>query len=126
MTGFLLDTHTLLWWAESPEQLSSEAKVTIGSGRNTLYFSYASIWELSIKIGQGKMTLPDSVEVLLQRARCQTLPIELSHLDVLKSLPPLHGDPFDRLLVAQAQVNKLTLITRDQQIQQYDVTTMIA
>ena len=91
-----------------------------------MYFSYASIWELNIKIGRGKLTLPDSIQMLLHRARCQALTIELPHLESVKDLPPLHGDPFDRLLIAQAQVNKLTLITRDRQIQQYDVATLAA
>jgi len=126
VTGFLIDTHVMLWWATGEEKLSSKARLALGAGRNELFFSYASIWELNIKISRGRLELPESPDILLRRARCKPLPIGLEHLEAIKELPHLHRDPFDRMLIAQARVDHLTLITRDIEIQAYDVATMAA
>lgn len=126
MTGFLLDTHVLLWWAEAPERLSEGARLALASGRNPLFFSHASIWEMNLKITSGKLKLPESAAVLMQRARCSPLPIAISHLDAILDLPKIHKDPFDRLLIAQARQESLTLVTRDTEILKYDVMTIAA
>jgi len=126
MSGLLIDTHVLLWWAESPEQLSPAGSLAIASGRNQLYFSHASIWELNIKISLGRITVPEDTDSLMLRSRCNPLPIQLKHLEAIKDLPHLHGDPFDRLLIAQAREESLTLVTRDRQISKYDVPILVA
>lgn len=98
----------------------------MSSGHSELFFSYASLWEINIKIARGKLTLPESTDVMLQKSRCQSLPIALEHIAIIKDLPHHHRDPFDRMLVAQALCNRLTLITRDREIRNYDVLTLAA
>lgn len=126
MNRFLLDTHVLLWWADSPQRLSEQARLAIASARNFLYVSHASLWELAIKTSTGKLTLPGSAETLVERVRCSELPIAKSHIALLHDLPLFHSDPFDRMLIAQAQAEGLTLITRDRCIMQYDVALLAA
>ena len=126
MSGYLVDTHVLLCWAASPKKLAPDARLVMASGSNELFFSYASLWEINIKIARGKLTLPESTDVMLQKSRCKPLPIAREHIALIKDLPHHHRDPFDRMLVAQAQCDGLTLITRDQEIPQYGVPTIAA
>ncbi len=126
MTGFLVDTHVLLWWASSSGLLGHDARMELGSGRNQLLFSFASIWEINIKIAIGRIELPDTTDELMLRARCKPLPITLLHLNLIKDLPNIHSDPFDRMLIAQAKSDGLVLITRDSKILEYDVATLAA
>ena len=98
----------------------------MASGHNPLFFSHASLWELSIKISRGKIKLPETTDVMMHKARCTPLPISVDHIDQIKLLPHHHADPFDRMLVAQAMSNHLTLITRDREILKYDVPTIAA
>lgn len=126
MTGFLIDTHVLLWWADSPAKVTPEARLAMASGRNELFVSHASLWEMNIKVSRGKLQLPDTIDVLLQRARCTPLPITLEHVDAITSLPHHHRDPFDRMLIAQASTDKLTILTRDGEMQRYDVPIIAA
>ncbi len=98
----------------------------MGSGRNQLYVSYASLWEIAIKISQGRLILPQSAEQMVQHARCKLLPIGIHHIDVISALPLLHRDPFDRMIIAQAKTEALTIITRDPEFEQYDVPTLAA
>lgn len=126
MSGFLIDTHVLIWWADTPEKLSNDARVALASGRNTLFVSHASLWELNIKISRGKLSIPGSIETLLQRSRCDALAISMNHIDRIKELPHHHGDPFDRMLIAQAQCERITLVTRDRDMFRYDVPVIAA
>lgn len=126
MTGFLLDSHVLLWWQQDPETLLPEAKAAITIGSNQLFFSHASIWELNIKVARGRLCLPQPLTAVIADIGCHLLPIGLPHLDEITLLPHHHGDPFDRLLIAQARVEKLTLITRDSEIPKYPVATLAA
>jgi PIN domain nuclease of toxin-antitoxin system len=126
VTRFLLDTHVLLWWADAPGRLSKMARHVIASGRNQLYVSHASLWEIAIKESTGKLVLPQATDVLMKRARCHELPIGSQHITAIKELPHLHGDPFDRMLIAQAQRECLTLITHDRDILAYDVDLLAA
>ena len=121
----LLDTHAFLWWAVDSSRLSVHARRIIADGGNTLFFSAASGWELAIKVQLGKLKLPDRLERFvpsrMNRYSFQVLPIQLSHALRAGSLPPLHRDPFDRMLVSQSQIDDLPILTADPLIRQYEV-----
>ncbi|MFP1817341.1 type II toxin-antitoxin system VapC family toxin [Lonsdalea quercina] len=119
---FLLDTHVLLWAAGMPEKLSSSTAKLLGSPENELFFSVVSLWEVVIKRGLGR----DDFQVdarLLRRGLLDNgyseLPIASEHVVSVESLPSVHKDPFDRLLVAQATVEGITLLTADALVAQY-------
>ena len=123
MTRLLLDSHVALWWLAG-QQLAPEARAAIRDPTATAVFSIASVWELSIKQGLGRLLLPaDYLDVLADEG-IDLLGIEVAHARAVRDLPPLHRDPFDRMLVAQAQVEGLTLVTRDPQVSQYDVAVL--
>lgn len=118
----LLDTHLLLWAAAEPDRLSADALALIGAPENELFFSAASLWEIAIKRGLGR----DDFQVnprLLRRGLLDNgygeLPIGSEHAVAIDSLPPIHNDPFDRMLVAQATVEGITLLTADSWVAQY-------
>ena len=121
----LLDTHTFLWWITDDPQLSTKARELIGDGHNILYWSAASSWEVSIKYALGRMPLPEAPEQFLPaeigKNRLESLPIIDAHAFQAGQLPHHHRDPFDRMLVAQAQVESLALLSNDQQLNHYDV-----
>lgn len=124
----LLDTHTFLWWNTNDPQLSTTAKNFIYDGRNELYFSAASAWEIAIKASRGKLILPEPpgqyVAARLTLHRILALPVQLSHALRVYELPELHRDPFDRLLVAQSQMENLPILTADDNIRRYEVETI--
>ena len=122
MSRFLLDTHILLWVLTGPRQLRPEERTAIENPEHQIYVSAASIWEMAIKAGLGKLRMPDGLEAELARMRMEQLPISHRHALRVRSLPLRHRDPFDRMLVAQALDEDLTLITRDSQIQAYEVS----
>lgn len=121
----LLDTHTFLWWITDDPRLSARAREVIAGGDNALFVSAASGWEIAIKARLGRLQLPDNVESFileqLSRNAFSSLPIQLSHALHVYSLPDIHRDPFDRILVAQGQLEKLPIVTADPQIGQYPV-----
>ena len=123
--NLLLDTHTFLWWITDDRQMSARALELIGDNQNSLYWSAASSWEVAIKYALGKLPLPDAPEVFLSmelsKNRIESLPIIDTHAYRAGQLPRHHRDPFDRMLVAQAQVEKLKLISDDPQISLYNV-----
>ncbi len=118
----LLDTHILLWVAAKPDKLSIKAKVLIEQPENTLLFSAASIWELAIKGGLGRADFNVDVR-LLRRSLLdngyQELSIDSVHAVAVDQLPPIHKDPFDRILIAQAMVEGITLVTADAMVAEY-------
>jgi PIN domain nuclease of toxin-antitoxin system len=122
MTKFLLDTHLLLWAASEPRRLSKQARTLLNNPENELLFSAASLWEVAIKHGLGR----DDFKVdtrLLRRGLLDNgyseVPILSDHVVAVDSLPPIHKDPFDRILVAQATVEGVTLLTIDSLVSQY-------
>jgi PIN domain nuclease of toxin-antitoxin system len=121
----LLDTHAFLWWNLDDPQLSPAAREFIADGRNTLFVSAAVAWEIAIKAARGRLTLPEPADqyiaARLNRHHFLTLPIEVSHAVAVYHLPSLHADPFDRLLVAQARLEKMPILTADAAIRRYDV-----
>lgn len=122
---YLLDTHTLLWARSAPERLSREALTILQSTGDTLYVSMASLWECAIKSSVGKLDVPADFYRIVSNDY-EVLGIELSHVEACVDLPMHHRDPFDRLLVAQAQLGGLVLVTRDPDIARYDVPIVTA
>jgi PIN domain nuclease of toxin-antitoxin system len=121
----LLDTHVLLWWLSDDDELSPGVKDLIDTELE-VYVSGASLWEISIKAAAGKLRMPtDWLDVVGQSGLLE-LPIRANHAAEAGQLPPLHRDPFDRMLVAQAQCERLTLVTRDTAIHTYDVPLLKA
>jgi PIN domain nuclease of toxin-antitoxin system len=124
----LLDTHTFLWWVLDFPKLSTESRRILADGDNELLFSSASAYELALKARSGKLTLPDSPETYVPDRLVSNgftrLPIELAHALRAGSLPWIHRDPFDRLLIAQAQIEGLPILTADPAIGRYDVETI--
>ena len=123
----LLDTHILLWAAAEPEQLSNQAKALIEDPQNQLYFSTASLWEIAIKNKLGradfKVDLPVLRRNLLDNG-FQEIAINGAHTLALDTLPPIHKDPFDRILIAQANVEGITLMTADSAVVEYQVAVV--
>jgi PIN domain nuclease of toxin-antitoxin system len=121
----LLDTHTFLWWITDDPQLSVPALELIGDRHNSLYWSAASSWEVAIKYALGRLPLPDAPAIFLPaelgKNRIEPLPIVDEHAYQAGLLPRHHRDPFDRMLVAQAQVEALGLISNDPKVRLYDV-----
>jgi PIN domain nuclease of toxin-antitoxin system len=118
----LLDTHLLLWAAGQPNRLSAAAVKLIDAPANELLFSAASIWEVAIKRGLGRRDFQADPRLLrrglLDNGYCE-LPVLSDHVVGIESLPPIHKDPFDRLLVAQATVEGITFLTADSVVAQY-------
>jgi len=116
--NILLDTHVALWWFDGGDQLSAAAIDTIGRA-NTVYVSAASAWEVAIKSALGKLSLPAPFEEGVERSKFTRLPITFAHATAISSLPGHHADPFDRMLIAQAVVENLSVVTRDKQLLAY-------
>src|SRR4029434_5823323 len=110
----LLDTHTFLWWVTNDPQLSPLAKQIIGDTGNTLYLSVASAWEIALKARTGKLQLSDTLDKIITKHialnAMQILPIQLNHALRTYALPMHHKDPFDRILVAQSQLENLPIL----------------
>jgi len=122
---YLLDTHTFLWMRHAPDRLGDNARVICGDVDSSLALSLVSSWEMAIKLSIGKLTLRERLREILAEARTvvglTTLPIEESHVLRVQHLPLHHRDPFDRLLVAQALEEGLTLLSKDPTLDAYGV-----
>ena len=122
MTLYLLDTHVLLWAASEPQRLPKATRALLDSSATDLMFSTASLWEVAIKRGLGREDFrvePRRLRIGLLDNDYQELPIRGDHALAVDLLPPLHRDPFDRMLLAQAHVEGATLITADRLLAQY-------
>jgi len=121
----LLDTHTLLWFFSGNENISITARELIEDTNNLKYISIASVWEMAIKQSKGRLNLSvpidDYIQQKIQFADFKILYIQLSHLQAVSSLPFYHNDPFDRLLIAQAMVKNIPIISRDSMFDSYKV-----
>ncbi|MCH2209308.1 MAG: type II toxin-antitoxin system VapC family toxin [Lentisphaerales bacterium] len=125
----LLDTHAFIWWCSSPNKLSPLALKSIKDKSNDIFLSVASIWEMAIKVRLGKLSLGDDLELFCkqhcQGSHFQILPIQLEHASQVHQLPLHHEDPFDRMLISQAQKEDPILISCDQYFQAYDKLNLI-
>ena len=126
----LLDTQCFLWMSLAPERFSPRTRRLVEAQGTLLYFSAASAWEISIKYALGKLRLPEPpvayVPARVAALGVQPVPIDQQHALHVATLPPHHRDPFDRLLVAQAQLDDLTILTADPLFDAYDVSTIAA
>ena len=124
----LTDTHTFLWWALDDPGLSVFCRRIISDPANTIHISVASAWEISIKYQIGKLPLPEPPEIFLPTRIAaggfRVLTATLEHVIAIRHLPLIHRDPFDRLIIAQAQIENLPILTTDDTIRQYAVTTL--
>ena len=124
--NLLLDTHVVLWWLDNPNLLSEQAVAAIKQLDNNVMVSVVSAWEIAIKKALGKLEAPENLKEMVVAARFQWLPITYEHVWKINDLPFHHEDPFDRLLVAQATVENLTLVTRDSRIKAYTIPLLDA
>ena len=127
MARYLLDTHTAIWFFNGNDSLSEIAKKIILDTSNVKYLSIASVWEVAIKISIGKLDIIGKTKDFISDAENSgftILPIRTAHLCALETLPMIHRDPFDRLLVATALAEEMRLITADKNIAQYDVSQL--
>ena len=125
----LLDTQCWLWWFAQPERLSEEAIAHIANETNELWFSVASVWEMSIKVAIGKLPLPEPIDSYISTRMVQlgtrTLEITATHALRAAALPLHHRDPFDRMLIAQAQLENMTLVSADLMFRQYSDISLL-
>lgn len=120
----LLDTHVALWWLNDPGELEEEAGKAITDGYNAVFVSAASVWEIAIKEAQGRLSLPEPFWDAAEAAGLIELPVRARHAARAGALPALHRDPFDRMLVAQAGEEGLTIVTRDPLVRQYGTPSL--
>jgi PIN domain nuclease of toxin-antitoxin system len=125
---FLLDTHAFLWWNEASERLSLRAARLLSDPRNPLLFSVVSAWEIIVKAQIGKLKLPSApaayIVSRLEHYGIETLSLRLGHVLAAEDLPAHHRDPFDRMLIAQAQGEGLPIVTHDPHMGKYSVETV--
>jgi PIN domain nuclease of toxin-antitoxin system len=120
----LVDTHVLLWWLGESDRLTDRHRELLAEPSNEIWFSAVSIAEMSIKASLGKLTAPDDAAAVLIDGGFDELPLSAQHADRLRTLPWHHRDPFDRMLIAQAQVEGVTVATVDKRFAEYDVRTV--
>lgn len=119
--SLLLDTHALLWWLSDDPALKAEAREAIRESSTIIYVSAASAWEISIKKALGKLDSPDDLHAALAANHFHPLAITIGHAVGAGRLPRHHDDPFDRMLIAQAQAEQLTLLTHDTMFRPYGI-----
>jgi PIN domain nuclease of toxin-antitoxin system len=124
--NLLLDTHVLLWWLDADPTLSEKANSVISDGNNLVFVSAAVIWEIRIKQALGKLEIPSNFRQVLDRQPFEMLAITAEQAHAVGDLPAHHRDPFDRMLVAQAMVERLTMVTRDTAIEEYKIPVIRA
>ncbi len=122
----LLDTHVLLWWLADDPSLTREAEGAIANSASVVFVSAATAWEIAIKQALGKLDAPNDLERQIEVNRFEALSITIGHAYSAGTLPRHHDDPFDRMLVAQALDEGLTIVTRDPRLRPYGVSTLAA
>ncbi len=123
---YLLDTHVVLWWLTEPEKIHTKARKIIQDKSNEILISTASFWEIAIKKSIGRLTMPHNLLETIALEGFKTLPIMPDECIGVADLPMHHSDPFDRLMIMQAKLYNLVIITRDNKIPEYPVITIKA
>ena len=124
MARFLLDTHVVLWALAEPAKLARPARSALEDAQNEVLVSVVSAWEIAIKRALGKLDAPDDLEAAIRMQGFEPLLLTFHHAAQAGGLPPHHRDPFDRMLIAQAQAEGLILVTRDSNFPLYGVRTL--
>ncbi len=128
MNRFLLDTHTLVWLAMMPDELPAALRRILARPDSDLLLSSVVCWEVAIKVARGiigtRRDLNEFFDEQMFALGLHELPVNRAHALEIAKLPPIHGDPFDRLLIAQARVEGIPLVTKDKTIRRYDVRTL--
>ena len=122
----LLDTHVLLWWLADDATLKQSARGLIGDAQNSVFVSAVCVWEIRIKQSLGKLDVPEDFKEVLAREPFLFLDVTADHAHAIADLPALHRDPFDRMLIAQARVERLTVITHDPRFEGYEIEVIRA
>jgi len=120
--NLLLDTHILLWWLADDSRLGESIRSTIAEPKTRVMISAATVWEIGIKQSIGKLTVPESILPVIEGEGFVELPISARHTELAARLPAHHRDPFDRMLIAQAMLEGLILVTGDKQMEAYDLS----
>ncbi len=123
---YLLDTHVFIWAMEGSKRLKKDIKNEISNSKNKIFVSVVTIWEISIKRSLKKLKTPFDIEAAIKKTDLQIIPIQITHALAVEKLPLHHKDPFDRILISQARVENLTLITSDQKIWKYNLKLLKA
>ena len=126
MKRLLLDTHILLWWLSDDPRLGQTTRRAISEPRNQVFISAASAWEISIKKSLGKLIAPDNMDAIIDDEGFDQLTITVFHAEQAGRLPGHHKDPFDRMLIAQAQAEGLDIVTSDKKIAKYGIRILNA
>jgi len=121
MRRLLLDTHVLLWWLSDDKSLGKATRKLIADTHNEVFVSAATTWEISIKKNKGLLKAPDDMDRIVDDEGFSKLPVSLFHGEKAGDLPEIHSDPFDRMLIAQAQAEGLEIITADSEISKYGI-----
>ena len=116
---YLLDTHIIIWWLEDSPQLAAHERMVIADGSNEVFVSAASAWEIEIKRAKGLLSIPDDWKTHLEGTGFTWLDVTPWHTEYIRNLPEIHKDPFDRMLVAQAKSENLTVISHDDKVNDY-------
>ena len=124
--NLLLDTHVVVWWLDDPGRLSEAARAAIADGRNRAFVSAGSVWEIGLKVAKQKLRMPTGHVKALEEDGFGFLDIRMNHVQRAAALPAHHGDPFDRLLLAQAQAEDMILVTRDDALGRYGIPILVA
>ena len=122
--NLLVDTHVLLWWLADDPRLPGAARAAIAAPEHRVSVSAASAWEIAIKRSLGTLEAPDDLRTTVIASGFAEVPVTIDHASIAGALPRHHDDPFDRMLVAQAQVEELTIITVDESFASYDVARL--
>jgi PIN domain nuclease of toxin-antitoxin system len=120
----LLDTHVFIWWDSDNPALSGDLREAISDPMNEVYVSAASVWEIAIKRRRGRIAFAHAIKETVAKNRFLALPVTPGHAEHAGGLPPHHGDPFDRMLVAQAVLEQMTLGTQDAMMRPYGVAML--
>ena len=119
--NLLIDTHVLLWWLDDNPSLSKKARTVISDGKNPVFVSAVVIWEIRVKEALGKLKIPGNFREVLENQPFEMLDITAEHAHAIGELPSHHRDPFDRMLIAQAKVEGLILVTHDMNLKKYKI-----